>query len=458
MEKIKIEPQQYNKPIFMLIHYQETKTRISDHITKFNNDLEAEWSADREAFLAKYKNRSVKQMKIKACHRNTIFHIVEMYGSFLHRNKRLNMFGATFKLNNQSIATKCKGLVSKTTAWRHVTKALEAGIFTNKLWHGSNSSYDIEWNTELLSAEYSEEYCLLLVEYYEKLFKTDRIERQTYLKLVRSKPTFSAFPKGCMVSSCNDTVTRTILEHNNNMISGLGEAEYVFIREPEQGCVEEAPRISSEEAMAAAALNVQIPEQVPAAAASGSSLTDDERKLVVHFSKMGWGLARSTIFKDRYVSEGDLQRIYNSLVLFFLHGVAYRNGLSTLYNNFCERIILAKKFQERHPEYRFMNPATYFDPNTEKGFRATKKWLEDVKLQRKKQKDYNDHNKLLASMCRKFVDDPGIVSYQQAVQTLSKLRNKAVLDIFNEFVVNAEEISPELFDKNIKAMAEVDKN
>ena len=451
MEQFNFE---FDRPIHLTIQYTETKKQIAAFISNYNRNLAKEWMEDPKKFLENHHNKTLNQCKFKACHETSVYAILDMYGTYLKRNRATGITGGVFKLNNAALGTKMNKRCSKVTAWRHISKAIEIGILQDKVFHGSKASFDIALNPQLLVSEYNQEYCELLVDYWCLLFKTEQIPVHIYKDLFSQKPLFTDFPAGFMVSSCNDTVANKLILINNNMVGGISASrDYISVYEPEQGGVESSGKMAANE-FPSANLNDQGLVGLAPSNELQNDLTSDERTDLNHFTKLAWTFAYSTIFSEKFVSENDLRQVYGFIMLFFLPSAKKKNGLSTRYNNFCERIILAMKWKNKHPEYRFMNPTAYFNPLTEKGFAATKQWLLKTEKKREKSKDYYSNNKLLLDLCRNYVANPNAETYRIATQKLGKLKEKSkeLLVIFNEFVVNAEKITPELFERSYAAM------
>lgn len=450
MEQFQFE---HDEPIFLTLHYTETKKKIAQFITEYNDKLEKEWMESPEKFLENHGGRTFNQMRFKSCHEASTLAVLDMYGTYLKRNRSLRLINAKgFRLNNASLGTKLNKRCSKVTAWRHISKALEIGIFQNKVFHGSNSSFEISFNPQLLVAEYNEQYCSLVVDYWCLIFKTERMPVNIHKRIGTLVPQFQDFPEGYMLSSCNDTVSRTLLDHNNNMAEGIGtSSDYFLVYEPDQG-VGYSDGKTSQEGFPCEILNDHQSEGLAPPNVPNDDLTHSERSSLNNYVKFAWGFASSTIYRERYVSENELKQIYGFLSLYFAPSVKKNNGLAIRYHNFGERMMLAMKWQGRNPEYRFMNPVTYFDPSTEKGFRATKNWLRKTAQKRVKSHEYNSNNKLLADLCRRYSLNPNPDNYRTATQTLSKKKSPILLEIFNEFVVNGEKVNPELFKRSYLAM------
>ena len=107
----------------------------------------------------------------------------------------------------------------------------------------------------------------------------------------------------------------------------------------------------------------------------------------------------------------------------------------------------ARRYKLKSPERFIPNPAWWFDPHFEKGFRGTAAWFETMILQRQQNTEYYSNSKMLAQFYRIYSQNPTFDNYNKAIKILHRKHDKQLLELFNLIVENQKAFTPELFEE-----------
>lgn len=438
------------KPIYLQLHYRETKKAIAEHICRYN------------AWLMQNCPSEFKALKIKAPVLNTIHTILDAYSKFLRTNEKQGLTDPKFCINNKAIATMQSDLRSSTTIWRHIKRATEAGIFDKSgyVWHGSNSSFELAFNPNVLVAEVNQDYCDLLFEMYNRNVNNPPISVDNHLKILAARPPFSHSFNGCMVTFCNHIVpVKHLQEQDINMdkaenvnkpkmtvAAAEQSAKLAHIFElignpnglPDRNILQEQGNmITPLQKMAVAAANVieneaKEQEQIPAGRVQ-KTLDKGANDLLNFYTEQSLKIALRVLYSERFVDESDIPTAQRHIRKYFTSSTGRKLG--ELYFDFQLVIYEAHKSISR----KHYIPAPifkYFDSQFNGGFYSGLVHLETiVKPYIQKNEEYKKSISDVLKLYRKHIENPNdFQSYKSASQYLGKKKNKSYLQFFNKCV------------------------
>jgi ribosomal protein L23 len=217
------------EPIYYFsIDYKATKKAIKHHIDEYNTNLENLWDkGDNQVFFeSKFgKGQTYRKLYIKSGEETTVWMALDLLAGHLQTNMITKDTNEDFRISNKALATKKHDRIVKSTAFRHVKKALACGLFTNKKFNGTKAGFSISWNKNLLRFNQNIDFNCMLVEQYKALFLEHGIE----VPINALKGLYALKTKGCdhsglgySVASCNLNYTHLLLlEHKINIKSGI---------------------------------------------------------------------------------------------------------------------------------------------------------------------------------------------------------------------------------------------
>lgn len=371
--------------------------------------------------------------------------MLRMYFKHLQNASRKMVNPGAFKCNNVALATKMQ--YNKSTAFRHVTLLLQAGVISHKIWHGTNSGYEIHFNTELLVAEQCPNYTAWLIRNSRQINKNLAFE--TELKIKTLRPPFSTFPNGhippCIIENCNHTETVKLLQEQNinitvntvdkMLLDSVSTSQFL----QEQGSCEtgqqlENPQISpiTEPAMH---------DLTPGGGANQNAVNNPfiDKNLINRYVVSLYQMALNMLWENRVYDDDEHETAQRYLEYFLTGGK--KVTIDTVFHrksNFITRILLVKKYIDRSPDRYVVNPALYFNPNYSNGFTRTKSWHETVKKQQQKNSDYHSHIKILITSWNEYLNNPTIEIYQKHRQKIGKMRNTNLMNLYNKGILSPD--------------------
>lgn len=285
----------------------------------------------------------------------------------------------TLQTNNRQLAKLVK--CSSRTIQRHIIKLQSAGIITSKIFHGSNSNFELLINPKILLVKEK-----LPVENLKKQFK----ELFSHSPQNALKSDFSKIQK----TNCPDTYSCNTSNINNNIIIGVynshkrsslpltnnidtgyrtgnetgdtGEIAQVFPEKQKKITEKIFTEKKFEEAgEIASRADKSGHEKVAPDPARDNSLT--------LYVSLFWMMARNLLYKEADLTER--QVAIAKILIRKLYEPASTANLSNVHQQYIERISLVVKYIKKDPAHRFVPlPYIYFSTNNPKGFIGTKEW------------------------------------------------------------------------------------
>ncbi len=435
------------------VHLSATEKEVKKYIKGYN------------AQLKPTEAETVKAQTLKATHINTMMCIVKAYYKHL---KEIDKVGIgtdgtmpAFKLNNVALAEMNGSAVSinkstnarySNTSWRHLIRLEQAKLIEKTAWHGTNSGYQIKITPAILIACPDFDFNNLLLVTAKSMLATEQLPQRVQDAIYSLTPSFSDFPSAAITTTCNHIVNRTLQELNINMTEGVAVSNNIINTNSEK-------RIGDYLLQEQQSINKGLFLKVEQFLSTQDSISPQKQadcpppkkniptstmKLMLQYVSMSWEFAHSVLYNNKNIFEPDIAASKNFIIQFYRNTAeSQQPQFANLFNQFAERCLLARRYRNRDINHFIPNPALYFDPHFEFGFRGTRAWYEITKEQRKKNKEYNQHNKLLAYLFREYKTNPTLPVFMKHKQQLQKLKNKEPYEIYCSFIID-----PENFDAN----------
>jgi len=435
------------KPIFLEIHHKDTRRAIRAHIEEFNKQL-----------LINNPN-DFKKLKIKRNTEDVVFAVLDAYSKHLLRNASNGHTDTCFKINNAAIARMINR--SRKCVWENLKRAYSCGIFNRDayVFHGTNSSYEIAFNHNVLVACHSSEYSDLLIKKHQLDVNNLEIPVEKRVEMLAARPRFSDAKNGCIVTFCNHIVPVINLQEQN---INMDKVDFVKnkIGELENSAEfsDETQRVSShdlkkrqEQGSIKGKKKTVVPPLPPN---SSGAIKQEQISRGREFEKVAntvdidllnfnvdsaLKISLSLLFSDKFVTEFDVQAARLDLIKYFNPEKKVKK-MWELSQDLHLALFEAYKSKKRG---KFIPSKlwSYFDPRVPYGFYQTLVHVQDVvKPYMEKQKEYSKSIKELYTLLRSYMKNPTSENYIKASQFLGKKKNKFYLEFFNQSVVSPSNI------------------
>jgi len=349
----------------------------------------------------------------------------------------------SLQTNNQQLAKLVK--CSSRTIQRHIHKLHSAGIITHKVFHGSNSNFELLINPKILLVKQK-----LTVDNTQKQFRQE-IERAEQNHL---KSTFLKFSK----TNCPHTYSSNTSNKINNLVIGVdnsflpaSEARENEFKNSLQPLSKKKTGNTGEIAYSVVEKeffkkeNSETGEIASRAEQSGHRdvAPDPARDNSLSFyASLLWMTARNLLYKETYLTERQVE-IGEKLIRKLYEPVATHN-LSNVHSHYIERISLVAKYIKKDPEHRFVQlPYRYFDTNNPKGFVGTKKWHQaDRERKREVEREL-----ILSRVIRRYQSNgqkepakrkPVLQLFRECENTIGKFNDPSLTQRFHAAVLQHE--------------------
>ena len=334
------------------------------------------------------------------------------------------------KTNNVQLAKRAKA--STRTIQRHLKRLIEANIITKKIWHGSNSGYELFINPNIL-----------LIGGVKAVNKP-----KNELQTEKSKPTDNQFFKNIRTTTCPHTDTSNN-GYINNIIIGVDKLKTKASSLPLTNGYESRNATSNTFTGYTGKIDPkknndagEIERKSRATDQTGAKISgvDQARSASLSFYvKSFWKLARNTIYKDYYLTQSQEKTALKLLHLWY-EPVSDKQ-LQNVHEVYVSRLAIVQKYIARDPTKRYVQlPDKYFDPQNPSGFAGTRIWY-----QKQKKREYEVRLKLiLQAQIRRFLNNekketakqkPRLELFRSCETRISKLGQPELLNTFHASVL-----------------------
>ncbi|WP_272022810.1 MULTISPECIES: hypothetical protein [Flavobacteriaceae] len=335
------------------------------------------------------------------------------------------------KTNNVQLAKRAKA--STRTIQRHLKRLIEANIITKKIWHGSNSGYELFINPNIL-----------LIGGVKAVNKPEN-ELQTE----KSKTTDNQFFKNSKTTTCPHTDTSNN-GYINNIIIGVDKLKTKASSLPLTNGYESRNATSNTFTGYTGKIDpkknndageIERKSRATDQTSAEISGVDQARSASLSFYvKSFWKLARNTIYKDHYLTQSQEKMALKLLYLWY-EPVSDKQ-LQNVHEVYVSRLGIVQKYIAKDPTKRYVQlPDKYFDPKNPSGFTGTRIWY-----QKQKKREYEVRLKLiLQAQIRRFLNNekketakqkPRLELFRSCETRISKLGQPELLNTFHASVLN----------------------
>lgn len=368
------------------------------------------------------KPQQYRKLSLKSTHMETARELIRWYGAYLHKNKVKQLDPERrFWITNSGVAK--KKLQNRCTIYRHILILQQSGVITNKIFHGSSCGVEIEINKGLLV--------------YKKL-KGDSIAR-IQAELFRCEAEQIKQGDGLktdIVARLSNNDSRDPIETlNKNMKSGFVDNE----NKPETFDWKQGNKSSGTG-------NTQLIESGQVKQETRVAGGDPAfSEFIDYFTHRAWGFAKSVLYKNKEFTMAQEEQTWKYIREYFSlirHELFTRPFAERIFKDFCERILLAKKFVDKSPQRFIPFPWIYFDKHFEGGFAGTLRWLKAVKQKRERQKGYYSNLSFLVNQYQRFMHEPTLVNYRLGEKEIAKKKDLRLMEIYQNCVADRQNFSP----------------
>ncbi|MCU0336569.1 MAG: hypothetical protein MUF12_01800 [Sediminibacterium sp.] len=355
------------------------------------------------------KPQQYKKLSIKSTHVETAKEIARFYGAYLHKNKKYKLDETRrFWITNTGVAK--NKLQHRCTIYRHILVLEQCGIITNKIFHGSDCGIEVELNPKLL------------------IFKNDLEQSSRWIQ----QELFKSSQKSDTVATCKDNDSCHFLEtFNLNQQSGnvdsLQHQQETFGKKQgskvEKGNFQEHIGISWKQQETHAPVAGDVPEF---------------SEWITQYTQQAWAFAKSILYPEQNFTDeqNKLTQRYIREYFSLIKKEYFVSQSQKLFLQFCERVLLAKKYIDRNPSRFIPVPWTWFDKHFANGFRGTLAWLKTVQEKRESLKRKFQNLTELCNLYAVYLTEKSISCYKQIEKTLLEKRDPTLVNLYYHCVAD----------------------
>jgi predicted transcriptional regulator len=349
----------------------------------------------------------------------------------------------TLQTNNKQLAKLVK--CSSRTIQRHILKLRSAGIVTNKIFHGSNSNFEVLINPKILLVKQKLNVDNVKKEFQEALMQAKKNEAKSgFLKIQKT--------------NCPDTYYSNTSNKINNIIIAVDNSEIKrssLSLTPENdkgngtgyigGYTGEIVHVSLEKQEKNEEKNIQNTGEIVLRVdklgdrnVPPDSTRDNSLNLYV---SLLWMMARNLLYKS--VDLTDRQVLIAKKLIKKLYEPVSTPNLSNTHQHYVQRISLVSKYLKRDVNRYVPLPYRYFDTNNPNGFVGTKKWHQADQLRKKEV----ELELTLSRVIRKYhnnekretaIKKPSLQLFRECENTIGKFNDPSLTERFHAAVLNHE--------------------
>ncbi|WP_452223723.1 hypothetical protein [Lacinutrix chionoecetis] len=335
------------------------------------------------------------------------------------------------KTNNVQLAKRAKA--STRTIQRHLKRLIEANVITQKIWHGSNSGYELFINPNIL--------LIGGVKAVDKP-KNDR-------RTEKSKHTDNQFFKNTRTPTCPHTDTSNN-GYINNIIIEVDKLKTTTSSLPLTSGYESrnatsntltgytgkiAPKKNND--AGEIARNKRATEQTGAEISEADVARSASLSFYINAL---WKLARNSIYKEHYLTQSQEKKAKQ--LLFKWYYPVPDKKLTDVHQVYVERLGIVQKYIAKDPKNRYVQlPDKYFNPDNPSGFTGTRAWY----YQQKKREFDVQMKLILHAQIRRFLNNekketakqkPRLALFKACETRLGKLGQPHLVREFHASVLN----------------------
>ncbi|MFA5670499.1 MAG: winged helix-turn-helix domain-containing protein [Balneolaceae bacterium] len=399
-----------------------------------------------ELFFEKYNEGKTMgdPTRLKSNTKSVAEALIRIYGSYLYKKGFLFVPGTVgaelyneippLSTNNVRIAEKINA--TGRTVRTHIKKLVDAGFIIKKVTHGRANNFELWVNPEILGVKKK----MNLNEIQSKI-TNEILKNETEEEANNSTSSSSPMRKNFPLNVSLDTENRNIDNDDNSSVDKVSPSDNNSVS-PKVETIETTTETELEtRERKQSQVTKQENEQKKVAAKKNKAAGTDEssfaqqkkKELDEYIKKLIdslWQLAVMFIYKDMKLEEHQVIIAKKHLKKYF-KGVDSKEAAKRWFEQYGKRLSMAETFYKNNPGYEKYLPSFYLDPTNKKGFVATKTWYLKYLKSKEKQAKTRMFN-LAIQKVEAAPKDIGV--YTSAQQSLSRFKDKELLDKFNKKV------------------------
>ncbi len=439
----------------MIINYSMSFQALDRYVLRFNNDQLTIGTKIRQSMMATAKE------------------LIKIYGVSLVKSNKVNPVDPhhlpSLRTNNVQLATITQA--SGRTIQRHMARLLECGIVTEKIWHGSHSSYELFINPKILwikgigSAHKTKD---IVFERNKITTNNQEVKKTNPTKCPHSYTNKIAYKRNNRVIAVEklqnswvvnfDKDSRSAEKNTNKSAQKTEERcslSLTTFNDAEKKAKKETEKTRRKDLSEKDARRKDVwrehPEldkkTVDGKQNSTENIENRQHNATRHtflsqYVNELWELARDKLYKGIWLNTRQCNIALT--LLYQWYEPVSDEKLEYVHKVYKTRVFLVEKYIKKAPLTRFVTlPYLYFDPTNPNGFTGTKPWYEAEK----KHKATLTLQRILSAQIRKFKQNeskdtatarPRLTVFRECEQRLGKLELPELLQQFYEAVLTPQ--------------------
>ncbi len=426
------------------IHYKATEDLINSYVNNFNEQMKRQNPDD-------WRSKTIKCSTVRLMNI-----LVKMLAAHFKKCEASKHWDNPFRTNNVALAGKmCQ---SPSTIWRHLNRLQKIGFLLSKKFRGTNTSYELVFDLKLIvlkQGQTAESFVRNMLANPElgPLMQPEGATGANFATNVANSlrlQDWGRLATSGVLAKCNHTeIAGNPKGENNNMeIKGvvhIGAIVKTIAPQNNSGALGRTGTVALEqtskgngkavgEKMPDSALLMRLETFLRRAGGGGAwdKLDSERRALLFFYAQRIFMVAQSALNPNKACTERAQMQTYTHILLFFLKTP---DAYAKRFDEYCQRILLAKHYLRKYPEFIPQPLEVWTNPENPKGFRGTKDWYEKTLIKRKENKDYYLNITVFAKAFRLYVNNPTAHNYQVSTQMLGKRNGGALMDLFNKSIL-----------------------
>lgn len=334
---------------------------------------------------------------------------------------------------------------SPRTIQRHIHKLIEAGIITHKVWHGTNSDYELWINP------------LILLVSLKKSSKEAKIELNRLLaKALKEEVVTKGLKSICPHTNTGNprNINNIVIEVDKSLSSASSnKTGYETGNETGNETQRSSPSltVSNSTSYKTRYAGENVQKNSKGAGENTRLRTEQNKELnapkrssertasLSFYASMLWILAKNVLYREVYLTDRQEEKA-KELLLHWYDPVPDKH-LSNVHQCYLERVGLVRKYLNKDPRRYVQLPYLYFDTKNPSGFAGTKVWHEKHLIRKNEVRNHL----ILSNQIRRFLNNdkkepdkrkPPLQLYRECETRVGKLKDPLLLQEFHASILN----------------------
>ena len=162
------------------------------------------------------------------------------------------------------------------------------------------------------------------------------------------------------------------------------------------------------------------------------------------YTNKSWDFAQQILYPKHQFSDQQihLSKQYIKDYFALISQSGFKNNVERLFTDFCERILLARKYIDKSPARFIPVPWVWFDKNFTSGFKGTLSWLKKVKQNRLLLKTKYENLSQLCTLYKSYSSQLSIHCYKTTEAQIKSLSDLQLTNLYYGCVAEAKNFNP----------------